>query len=136
MLYHITLNESQRSLLQPVFPPVSAKLRKHDPSGVPEAILFMDYTGCRWSRLPMGYPPHKTVHYHYRSRSARGYLERTLRIPVIMKRHESNQPLSLYLFVNWGEYPILLSHYEKNSPPYIPQDNSLLIFDPNGISIV
>ncbi len=93
MLHHIALNENQRSLLQPVFPPVSAKLRKHDPSGVPEAILFMAYTGCRWSRLPMGYPPHKTVHYHYRSRSARRYLERTLRIPVIMKCHESGQPL-------------------------------------------
>ncbi len=93
MLYHTTLNENQRSLLQQVFPPVSARLRKHDPFDVLEAILFIVYTGCQWSRLPMGYPPHKTVYYHYRSWSARGYLERTLRILVIMKRHESGQPL-------------------------------------------
>ncbi len=93
MLCHPTLNENQRSLLKLIFPPASAKLRKHDPFDVLEAIFFIVYTGCQWGKLPLGYPPHKTVYYHYRSWSARGYLEKTLRTLVIMKRHESGHPL-------------------------------------------
>lgn len=41
----------------------------------------------------MGYPNHKTVYYHYRSWSARGYLNKTLRILVMMKRQDSGQSL-------------------------------------------
>ncbi len=93
MLYHPMLNENQRTLVKLIFPPASAKLRKHDPFDVLEAIFFIVYTGCQWGKLPLGYPPHKTVYYHYRSWSARGYLEKTLRTLVIMKRHESGHPL-------------------------------------------
>lgn len=80
-------------MLRLIFPPVSSRLRKHDPFDVLEAIFYIVYTGCQWSRLPLGYPPHKTVYYHYRSWSARGYLEKTLRILVMMKRQESGQSL-------------------------------------------
>lgn len=39
----------------------------------------------------MGYPPYKTVYYHYRSWSCKGYYSDVLRILVQMKREELNQ---------------------------------------------
>lgn len=72
---------------------MSAKLRRHAPFDVLEAIIFIVYTGSQWSRLPMGYPPYKTVYYHYRCWSARGFLDRALRILVMMRRQELGQPL-------------------------------------------
>ena len=55
MLYHTSLNENQRTMLRLIFPPVCAALRRHDPFDILEAIFFIVYTGCQWSRLPMGY---------------------------------------------------------------------------------
>ncbi len=93
MLYHANLNDNQRSMLKLIFPPVCKSLRKHDPFDILEAILFIVYTGCQWSRLPMGYPPSKTVYYHFRCRSAGSYPERTLRTLVLMKRDMMGQGL-------------------------------------------
>ena len=72
---------------------MSSRLRRHDPYDVLEAILYIVYTGCQWSRLPIGYPPSRTVYYHYRSWSARGYLEKALRTLVMMRRQECGQSL-------------------------------------------
>lgn len=93
MPYHINPNDNQRALLRLIFPGACARLRRHDPFDILEAIFFIVYTGCQWSRLPMGYPPYKTVYHHYRSWSARGYPERVLRTLVLMKRHKSGLPL-------------------------------------------
>lgn len=68
-------------------------LRKHNPFDILEAIFFIVYTGSQWRMLPQGYPPYPTVYYHYRSWSARGYLEKALRILVKMKRHECGQTM-------------------------------------------
>lgn len=43
--------------------------------------------------LSRGYPPYKMVHYHYHSWSARRYLGKVLRAPVLMKCHKSGLPL-------------------------------------------
>ena len=93
MLYHTSFNENQRTMLRLIFPPVCAALRRHDPFDILEAIFFIVYTGCQWSRLPMGYPPYKTVYHHYRSWSARGYLQKALRTLVLMKRHRLGQTM-------------------------------------------
>lgn len=93
MLYHTNLNDSQRTLLKVIFPPMGRKLRVHDPYNILEAIFFIVYTGCQWSRLPIGYPPYQTVYHHYRSWSAKGYLETALNILVMMRRQELGQPL-------------------------------------------
>lgn len=93
MLYNVSLNHSQREMLRLIFPPSNASLRRHDPFDVLEAIFFIVYTGCQWSRMPIGYPPYQTVYYHYRCWSAKGYLTQTLRTLVLMKRHRSGQPM-------------------------------------------
>lgn len=93
MPYHASLNDSRRAMLKLIFPPECKSLRKHDPFDILEAIFFIVYTGCQRSRLPMGYPPCKTVYYHYRCWSVRGYLERALRTLVLMKRHMIGQEL-------------------------------------------
>lgn len=93
MRYHININDNQRELLRLIFPPMRKRLRRHDPFDILEAIFYIVYTGCQWGRLPMGYPPHKTVYYHYRSWSASGHLENALRALVMMKRQESGQSL-------------------------------------------
>lgn len=67
------------------------KLRKHDRADILEAIFYIVYTGCQWNRLPMGYPPYKTVYHHYRSWSERGYLKQTLKALVIMRREQLGQ---------------------------------------------
>ncbi|MDE7346959.1 MAG: transposase, partial [Muribaculaceae bacterium] len=61
MPYHINITDNQRAILRLIFPGACARLRNHDPFDIPEAIFFIVYTGCQWSRLPMGYPPYKTV---------------------------------------------------------------------------
>lgn len=93
MTYNSYLNDEQRALLRCIFPPAVKRLIKHDPFDVLEAIFFIVYTGCQWSKLPLGYPNHKTVYYHYRSWSARGYLKKVLHIMVMMRRQESGQSL-------------------------------------------
>ncbi len=93
MLCHANLNDSQRSMLKLIFLPVCKSLRKHDPFDILEAILFIVYTGCQWSRLPVGYPSSKTVYHHFRCWSAGSYLERTLRTLVLMKRDMMGQGL-------------------------------------------
>lgn len=93
MLYHAALSDGQRKMLKLIFPPLSVSLRRHDPFDILEAIFFIVYTGCQWSRLPMGYPPYQTVYYHYRCWSSKGYLEQILRTLVLMKRHRSGLPL-------------------------------------------
>ncbi len=97
MLYHTSLNDRQSALLRLIFPPMCRSLRKHDPFDILEAIFFIVYTGCQWSRLPMGYPPSKTVYYHYRCWSARRYLERTLRALALMKREMMGQEIDAQL---------------------------------------
>lgn len=85
------MSENQRTLLRNIFPPLGKKLRVHDPFDILEAIFFIVYTGCQWSRLPLGYPPYKTVYYHCRSWSCRRYYSDVLRILVQMKRKGMGQ---------------------------------------------
>lgn len=68
-------------------------MKKYDPFDILEAIFFIVYAGCQWRMLPIGYPPYKTVCYHYRSWSAREHLERTLRALVLMRRHQMGQEM-------------------------------------------
>lgn len=91
MSYHINISETRREILRIIFPPSCRRLRKHDPFDILEAIFHIVCTGCRWSRLPLGYPPCQTVYCHCRSWSASGYLDTTLRVPVNMKRMQCGQ---------------------------------------------
>lgn len=93
MLYNININDNQRALLRIIFPPACRRLRKYDPFDILEAIFFITYTGCQWKSLPKGYPPYSTVYHHYRSWGAGGFLERTLRVLVMIRRQELGQSL-------------------------------------------
>ena len=90
-MFHININDNQRAMLRIIFPPLLKKLRRHDPFDILEAIFYILYTGCRWSRLPVGYPPYPTVCCHYRSRSTGQHVGKALRVPVNMRRQQCGQ---------------------------------------------
>lgn len=91
MLFHTNFSESQRRLLRSVFPPLNSRLRKHDTFDILEAIFFIVKTGIQWARLPLGYPPYKTVYYHYRCWGECGDLDLALHVLVCMKREDNGQ---------------------------------------------
>lgn len=91
MSFHINITDNQRAMLRIIFPPLLRKLRRHDPFDILEAIFYIVYTGCQWSRLPAGYPPYPTVYYHYRSWSCGPHLDTALRVLVNMRRMQCGQ---------------------------------------------
>ena len=95
MPYHINLTQLQRTVLRAVFPNLEKKLRKHDAFDILEAIFIIVKTGMQWSRLPLCYPPYKTVYYHFRCWSEHpAGLEMALHALALMKRTALGQSAS------------------------------------------
>lgn len=91
MLFHTNFSAHQRELLKSIFPPLSSRLRRHDPFDILDAIFLIVKTGIQWCRLPTGYPTYQTVYYHYRCWCECGHLDSALHALVVVKRQADGQ---------------------------------------------
>ncbi len=69
------LTDAQWQLIQPLFQ--SQTFRKHHPRTIVNALFYLNKTGCQWRLLPStaaGFPPWKTVYYHFRRWINRGLI--------------------------------------------------------------
>ena len=76
--YPDDLADAQWALLAPLLPKAKpgGRPRTTDVREVVNAILCLVRTGCGWRHLPHEFPPHPTVHDHYRNWRLDGTWER------------------------------------------------------------
>jgi putative transposase len=75
--YDSDLTDEQWVVLEPLIPVYRwGRPRQLDMRCVVNAIFYVLKTGCQWAMLPMGYPNHNSVYYHFRRWSSTGIWER------------------------------------------------------------
>lgn len=72
--YNSDLTDAQWQLIKHLFKGQS--FRKHHPRLIVNALFYLNKTGCQWRWLPQGFPPWKTVYYHFRQWIASGLINR------------------------------------------------------------
>lgn len=72
--YDSDLTDAQWQRIAPFFK--GQTFRKHHPRDLLNALFYLNKAGCQWRLLPKGFPPWKTVYYHFRQWMAWGLLER------------------------------------------------------------
>ncbi len=67
--YGTDLSDAAWALIAPLPPPAlpSGRRRTTDLRAVPDAILCLLRTGCRWRLPPRDFPPWSTAHHHFRA---------------------------------------------------------------------
>ena len=76
-MYDSDLTDAQWQRIKHVF--AKQTFRKHHPRDLVNALFYLNKTGCQWRMLPQGeggFPPWKTVYYHFRQWTSKGLLER------------------------------------------------------------
>lgn len=79
-MYDSDLTDAQWQLIEHFF--AAQTFRKHHPRDHVNAIFYVNKTGCQWRMLPQGslgsggFPPWKTVYYHFRQWTQSGLIVR------------------------------------------------------------
>lgn len=76
-MYDSDLTDAQWQHIEPLL--AKQTFRKHHPKDLVNALFYLSRTGCQWRMLPRGsggFPPWKTVYYHFRRWMASGLIER------------------------------------------------------------
>ena len=74
-MYDSDLTDAQWKHIEPFFK--GQTFRKHHPRNLANALFYLNKTGCQWRLLPQGeagFPPWKTVYYHFRRWMASGLI--------------------------------------------------------------